>query len=78
MIKAILFDLDNTLLNNPNSVFVPEYLRLADAFFFDDKPEAGGRGICIEAVVSQILVDFNGVEAVLLARESRIDGTQIR
>lgn len=33
MIKAVLFDLDNTLLGNSNAVFVPEYLRLADSFF---------------------------------------------
>lgn len=33
MIKAILFDLDNTLLVNPTRGFVTEYLRLADVFF---------------------------------------------
>jgi HAD superfamily hydrolase (TIGR01549 family) len=35
MIKAVLFDLDNTLLGNPNAVFVPAYLQLADSFFYD-------------------------------------------
>ena len=34
MIKAILFDLDDTLLINADSTFVPEYLRLADDFFY--------------------------------------------
>lgn len=33
MIKAILLDLDNTLLVNPDSVFAPAYLQLADQFF---------------------------------------------
>ncbi len=33
MIKAILLDLDNTLLNNVDEVFVPQYLSLADQYF---------------------------------------------
>lgn len=33
MIKAVLLDLDDTLLRNPNQGFVPEYLRLIDDFF---------------------------------------------
>lgn len=33
MIKAILFDLDNTLLKNPGLPFVQEYLRLGDEHF---------------------------------------------
>ena len=33
MIKAILFDLDDTLLINPDGVFVPRYLQLADQYF---------------------------------------------
>lgn len=33
MIKAVLLDLDNTLLHNPDAVFAAEFLRLADAFF---------------------------------------------
>ncbi|MCU0497911.1 MAG: DinB family protein [Anaerolineae bacterium] len=33
MIKAVLLDLDDTLLRNPNQGFVPEYLRLIDEFF---------------------------------------------
>lgn len=33
MIKAILFDLDDTLLINPTEGFVIEYLRLADKYF---------------------------------------------
>lgn len=32
MIKAVLVDLDDTLLINADKVFVPEYLRLIDAF----------------------------------------------
>lgn len=32
MIKAILLDLDNTLLANPNEVFVRSYLALADSY----------------------------------------------
>lgn len=34
MIKAVLLDLDNTLLSNPDRAFTVEYLRLADDFFF--------------------------------------------
>ncbi len=34
MIKAVLLDLDNTLLSNPDRAFTVEYLRLADNFFF--------------------------------------------
>lgn len=33
MIKAILLDLDNTLLNNPDHTFAVEYLKAADRFF---------------------------------------------
>jgi HAD superfamily hydrolase (TIGR01549 family) len=33
MIKAVLLDLDNTLLRNPDEVFAPEYLRRVDDFF---------------------------------------------
>lgn len=33
MIKAVLLDLDNTLLKNSDSVFVAEYLRLVDTYF---------------------------------------------
>ena len=35
MIKAVLLDLDNTLLRNPDAVFAPQYLTLAEAFFAD-------------------------------------------
>lgn len=34
MIKAVLLDLDNTLLKNSDSVFVAEYFRLMDDYFF--------------------------------------------
>lgn len=33
MIKAILLDLDDTLLQNPDAAFVPAYLHLADSYF---------------------------------------------
>ncbi len=33
MIKAVLLDLDNTLLYNPDSAFAAEFIRLADQFF---------------------------------------------
>ncbi|NWF68611.1 MAG: HAD-IA family hydrolase [Chloroflexi bacterium] len=33
MIKAVLLDLDNTLLDNPQDVFVVEYLRAVDQYF---------------------------------------------
>lgn len=33
MIKAVLLDLDDTLLHNANAVFVSEYLRLVDEYF---------------------------------------------
>lgn len=33
MIKAILLDLDNTLLRNPDSVFAAQYLALTDQYF---------------------------------------------
>lgn len=33
MIKAVLLDLDNTLLNNADRVFAAEYMRLVDMFF---------------------------------------------
>lgn len=33
MIKAILLDLDNTLLHNADRVFAPEYMQLADHYF---------------------------------------------
>ncbi|MFN8376217.1 MAG: HAD-IA family hydrolase [Anaerolineae bacterium] len=33
MIKAVLLDLDNTLLDNPQDVFVREYLQAVDTFF---------------------------------------------
>jgi FMN phosphatase YigB (HAD superfamily) len=35
MIKAVLLDLDNTLLRNPDEVFAPAYLALAEDFFVD-------------------------------------------
>lgn len=34
MIKAVLLDLDNTLLRNPQQAFTAEYLRLLDEFFY--------------------------------------------
>jgi HAD superfamily hydrolase (TIGR01549 family) len=33
MIKAVFLDLDNTLLDNPQDVFVKEYLQAVDAYF---------------------------------------------
>lgn len=33
MIKAVLLDLDNTLLANPDNVFAPAYLHLAEQYF---------------------------------------------
>lgn len=35
MIKAVLLDLDNTLISNPDRAFTAEYLRLADTYFYD-------------------------------------------
>lgn len=35
MIKAVLLDLDDTLLHNPNQGFIPHYLALIDAYFKD-------------------------------------------
>ncbi len=35
MIKAILLDLDNTLIRNPDRAFATEYLRLCDHFFYE-------------------------------------------
>jgi FMN phosphatase YigB (HAD superfamily) len=35
MIKAVLLDLDDTLLHNPDSIFVPAYLTMADTYFAD-------------------------------------------
>jgi FMN phosphatase YigB (HAD superfamily) len=33
MIKAVLLDLDNTLIRNPDQIFAPAFIRLVDQFF---------------------------------------------
>lgn len=41
MIKAVLLDLDNTLLGNENAIFVPQYFRLADQYFLEEWAQPG-------------------------------------
>lgn len=36
MIKAVLFDLDNTLITNPDEAFIARYLSLIDSFFVQE------------------------------------------
>lgn len=41
MIKAVLLDLDNTLIRNPDQVFAPAFIRLVDQFFVEQFELAG-------------------------------------
>ncbi len=53
MIKAVLLDLDNTLLHNPDEAFAREYLRLADEYF-----EERWQFPRMSAVLSQVMQAF--------------------
>lgn len=50
MIKAVLLDLDNTLLHNPDASFANEYLRLADEYFLARWHIAGVSRTLLEAI----------------------------
>jgi FMN phosphatase YigB (HAD superfamily) len=50
MIKAVLLDLDDTLLQNPDSIFVPAYLALADTYFADYWQHPGISKALLQAV----------------------------
>jgi HAD superfamily hydrolase (TIGR01549 family) len=54
MIKGVFLDLDNTLLVNPDSVFAPEYLRLADQFFMERWGKPGLSSVILQTVRAMI------------------------
>ena len=66
MIKAVLFDLDNTLLGNANDIFVPSYLHLADTFFHERWQVAN---------ISQLLIQ--ATRAMLGPRDLRQSNTAL-
>jgi HAD superfamily hydrolase (TIGR01549 family) len=49
MIKAVLLDLDNTLLDNPQDVFVKEYLQAVDTYF-EEKWKQSVAGALLKSV----------------------------
>ncbi|MEO8611972.1 MAG: HAD-IA family hydrolase [Chloroflexota bacterium] len=54
MIKGVFLDLDNTLLVNPDSVFAPGYLRLADPFFAEKWNYPGLSSVILQTIRAMI------------------------
>jgi FMN phosphatase YigB (HAD superfamily) len=54
MIKAVLLDLDDTLLINPDSTFIPAYLQEIDNFFVETISYQGASKAIIAAMKAMV------------------------